>query len=98
VRDIRASGGYFLAVSDDAILGAIQTLARYGGVLAEPAAAAGAAALEVALASGCLAPDERVVVLITGTGLKTPQYLQPCGQVFGVHARLDEVEGALSEL
>lgn len=95
LRDVRESGGGFVAVSDDAILDAIQVLARQGGVLAEPAAAASFAAMRPALEAGLIERGERVVGLVTGTGLKTPQYLAPSGSVFQIGGALDEVAGAL---
>lgn len=95
VRDVRDSGGAFLTVSDDAICAAISTLSQRGGVLAEPAAAAGFAALEPALREGFLHQDERIVVLITGSGMKTLHYLQPGGQEYLVEGEVREVEQAL---
>ena len=70
LRDIRQSGGGGVTVPDGAIVEAIGRLARHTGVFAEPAAAAGLAGLEAALRHGLVARDERVVMLITGTGLK----------------------------
>ncbi|NNG16843.1 MAG: threonine synthase [Gemmatimonadales bacterium] len=67
---IRASGGSGVAVSDEAILTAIPRLASLSGVFAEPSAAAGLAGLDVALEEGLVERGERVVVLVTGTGLK----------------------------
>ena len=96
VRDVRDSGGAFIAVSDDAIRAAISTLSHNGGVLAEPAAAAGFAALEPALEAGLLAPDEHIVVVITGSGMKTLHYLQPGGAEYVVEGHdVSEVEQAL---
>ncbi len=70
VRAVRATGGAFLRVADEAILAAIPELARGSGVFAEPAAAAAWAGARQALADGLLAARERVVVLVTGSGLK----------------------------
>ncbi len=67
---VRASGGAGVRVSDDAILDAIGALARATGVFAEPAAAAALAGLLAALDEGAIGRDERVVLLVTGTGLK----------------------------
>jgi len=95
VRDVRRSGGGFVAVPDDAILHAIRTLAAHSGILAEPAAAASYAGLDPALEMGLIEREERIVVLITGSGLKTPRYLNPAGGAHQVRGTLDEVERAL---
>ena len=70
LRRIRESRGAGVRVSDDEIVASIQRLARSTGVFAEPAAAAVVAGLEQALRRDLVARDERVVLLITGTGLK----------------------------
>jgi threonine synthase len=67
---VRNTGGAFVAVSDDAILAAIPTMARWVGVFAEPAAAAGYAGLAKAAAEGLVGKDDRVLLLSTGSGLK----------------------------
>jgi threonine synthase len=67
---IRESAGAAVAVPDSAILKAIPFLARHTGILAEPAAAASLAGLEPALREGLIGRDERIVLLVTGHGLK----------------------------
>jgi threonine synthase len=70
LSEIRASGGGGVTVSDEAILAAISRLARSTGVFAEPAGAAALAGLEAALEEGLVDRDERVVLMVTGSGLK----------------------------
>lgn len=70
LREVRASKGAGVLVSDRAILDAIPRLARWTGVFAEPAAAAALAGLEAALGEDLVDRDERVVLMVTGTGLK----------------------------
>jgi threonine synthase len=70
LRAARETGGAYVSVSDEEILDAIPALAQGCGVFAEPAAAAAYAGLVEALNQGLVAPDERVVVLSTGSGLK----------------------------
>ena len=70
LRAVRESDGAFIRVDDEEIIAAIPTLARGCGVFAEPAAAAAYAGLVKAIEQGLVAPDERVVVLATGSGLK----------------------------
>ena len=67
---VKETDGAYLTVSDDEILAAIPALARGSGVFAEPAGAAAYAGLVKAVANGMVSPDERVVVLNTGSGLK----------------------------
>ena len=71
VRYIRASGGYGVTVSDEEILTAEKELARLTGVFAEPSGAASYAGLLRLLAEGKISPDEQVVLLVTGSGLKS---------------------------
>jgi len=70
LRRIRESDGAAVTVSDEVIVAAIARLARTTGVFAEPAAAAALAGLEQALSEGLIDRDERIVLMITGTGLK----------------------------
>jgi threonine synthase len=73
LRALRAAtqtGGAYLTVSDEAIVAAIAALGRDATVFAEPAAAAAYAGLEQWAAAGDRNPEETIVVLITGTGLK----------------------------
>ncbi len=70
LRRIRSSGGAGVAVDDSAIVAAIGRLAATTGVFAEPAAAAALAGLEAALDRKLVDRDERVVLLVTGSGLK----------------------------
>ena len=69
---VRASGGTIITVSDEEIVDAMRLLARTTGVWGEPAALAGIAALPSLLDRGFVGRDERVLVLLTGHGLKDP--------------------------
>ncbi|GAC1350499.1 MAG: threonine synthase [Ktedonobacteraceae bacterium] len=71
VRHIRNSGGFGVTVSDAEILAAEKSLAMRTGVFAEPAGAASYAGLLRLLEEGKLAKDEQVVLLVTGSGLKS---------------------------
>ena len=70
LRAVRDTAGSYVVVSDQAILSALVGLARDGCVFAEPAAAAAYAGLLQQAAAGDVQPDEQVVVLVTGNGLK----------------------------
>ena len=70
VRAVIESGGDAYTVPDTEILAAIPELARLAGVFAEPAAACAWACLKKMAQQKVIRPDERVVCLITGNGLK----------------------------
>jgi threonine synthase len=72
LRAVRASGGFAIAVPDDAISAALEEVARVEGFLMCPEAAATYAALERALSDGRIRRDERVVLFNCATGLKYP--------------------------
>ena len=67
---VRETDGAYIKVTDEEILAAIPALARGCGVFAEPAGAAAYAGLVKAVEQGLVHPDERIVVLSTGNGLK----------------------------
>ncbi len=70
LRTIRDSGGTAIAVSDAEIIAAMHEMARSEGLFACPEGAATLAAFKRLAASGLLRPEERVVLLNTGSGLK----------------------------
>jgi threonine synthase len=70
LRAVRESGGFMVAVSDGEILEAMGLLARETGVFGEPAGVTGFAGLRKALSHGKVKSSERVVVVVTGSGLK----------------------------
>jgi threonine synthase len=76
VRAVRAAvetGGQYLAVEDEAILRAISDMALWEGIFAEPAGASSYAGLVQAVEMGIIDPQESIVVLNTGNGLKDVQ-------------------------
>lgn len=70
VDAVRTSGGWGTHVSDDAILTAQRRLAGVEGIFAEPAAAAGVAALVEDLDRGRIGPGGHPVLILTGAGWK----------------------------
>jgi threonine synthase len=72
---MRKSGGSCAAVTDDEVIEAIGLLARTEGIFAETAGGVTIATLCKLVASGAVRPDERVVALVTGHGLKTVEAL-----------------------
>ena len=69
VRAARETGGTYLTVPDEAILAAIAELGRVG-IFAEPAASTAYAGLVKAVEEDLVGPDDPVLVLNTGSGLK----------------------------
>jgi len=67
-----ASGGWFLARDDEAILSAQKFLARSEGIFCEPASAVSVAGLMTALADEAVADGATIVCTLTGHGLKDP--------------------------
>ncbi len=64
-------GGTSGFVSDPEIFAGIDLLAATEGLLTEPAGGTTIAVLEKMAAAGTFAPDDTVVALITGNGMKT---------------------------
>ena len=96
LRQVRATGGAGVIVGDRAILESIPRLAGLTGVFAEPAAAAALAGLETALEEGSVDRTERVVLVITGSGLKdTAAARRAVEMPDAIEPRLDAVAAAL---
>lgn len=70
VRAIRESGGEAVEVSDEEILDCIRYLAKNEGIFGEPAGVASLAAFRKMVLEGKMSSHEKVVCLITGSGLK----------------------------
>jgi len=87
VRAVIESGGAAVTVPDEEILAAIPEMAAATGVFPEPAAATPWAAVKQMAKETHIAPDELVVCLVSGNGLKdigraqeaagTPQIIDP---------------------
>jgi threonine synthase len=69
VRAARETGGTYITVPDTEILKAIAELGKVG-IFAEPAASTAYAGLVKAVAEKLVAPDDPILVLSTGSGLK----------------------------
>ncbi len=66
--------GYFGAIDDDRILAAHRILSAEVGVFVEPASAIGVAGLLERAEAGEIPKGSRVVITVTGHGLKDPQW------------------------
>jgi threonine synthase len=67
---LRGSGGSAAMVADPAILDELRALARLEGLVCEPTSAVAFAALAKLARAGTIGADERVIVAVTGSGLK----------------------------
>jgi threonine synthase len=76
LRAVRETGGTAIAVSDAEMAEKMELLGRRAGILAAPEGAATLAAAAGLRRRGDLSPDERVVLINTGTGLKYPEALE----------------------
>jgi threonine synthase len=91
LRAIRESGGTAVAVSNEEIFRARTELREGEGLLVEFSSALAFAAARKLAAAGELSADERVVVVITSSGLKDPESMND-------HGELPETEPTLSSL
>jgi threonine synthase len=93
---VRETGGAYVTVTDEQILAAIPVLAQGSGIFAEPAGAAAYAGLLAALHQGLVRAEERIVLMITGNGLKdVASARKAVGEPLVVDANLDSVKSVL---
>ncbi|HBN08806.1 MAG TPA: threonine synthase [Cyanobacteria bacterium UBA8530] len=96
VRDIRNSKGFALSVSDEEILEAIAYTGKHGGVFAEPAGATSIAGLKKLIEQQKLDPDESIVAIVTGNGLKdVASAVKAAGKPFSIEPKLENVRQVL---
>jgi threonine synthase len=87
LRAVRESGGFAIAVSDEAIGAALDEVARVEGFLMCPEGAATYAAYKQSLAEGRISRDEQAVLFNCATGLKYP--LPPVTRTLDRHKPID---------
>lgn len=93
---VRETGGFALAVDDDAIREAVRRLAALEGVFAEPSGAVPVAALAALRTRGVLPAGSRVVCLITGHGLKDPMAANQEVETPAINPDVEQLFEALS--
>jgi len=97
LRAVRDSGGSMINVSDEEILAAMRTLGRTSGVFGEPAGVAGTAGLIKAVREGIIKAEEKVVVLVTGNGLKdVANAIRAAGEPLRVQPSLEALKEVLA--
>ncbi len=95
VRAARETGGSYILVSDAEILAAIGELGK-AGIFAEPAGATAYAGLAKAAAAGLVAPNDPVLALNTGSGLKDVRAaMQAAGEARVIEPTLEAVKRVL---
>jgi threonine synthase len=87
LRAVRESGGFAIAVSDEAIVSGLEEAAREEGFLMCPEGAATYAAYKASLADGRVGKDEQVLLFNCATGLKYP--LPPIHRALDRHKPID---------
>ncbi len=98
LRAVRESEGLFLAVSDEEILEAMRVLGRGAAVFAEPAGAAGFAGLIKLVREGRIGPDERIVVMVTGNGLKDVESaIKATGKPYLIEPTMDDLRRLMTQ-
>jgi threonine synthase len=95
---VRETGGAYIKVSDEEILASIPVLGQSMGVFAEPAGAASLSGLKKALELNLVGPDERMVMIVTGNGLKDiASARKSVGEPYVVDANLGAVQKLVGE-
>jgi len=94
----RRTGGAIDAVDDDEIREGVALLARTTGIFTETAGGVTTAVLAKLAARGEIDPDERVVLYITGDGLKTLDCARGSFELVEVDPGLEAFEAAEGEL
>ncbi len=92
----RRSGGGVDSVTDDEIRDGIRLLARTTGIFTETAGGVTTATLRKLAERGDIGVDERVVLVITGDGLKTLDAVRGTFDVHEIDATVDSFEAAVS--
>ncbi len=87
----RRTGGAVYAVAEDEVGANMGLLAEYAGIFGETAAGVSLGALRRAVHEGELGADDRVVLVVTGDGLKTPGPVAARLDPIGIDAGADQV-------
>ena len=88
----RRTGGSIEAVSDDEVRAGIRLLARTTGIFTETAGGVTTAVLAKLAEQGAIADDERVVLVITGDGLKTLDAVRGTFERHEIDASVEDFE------
>jgi len=92
-----ATGGSISAVTEEEILEGIELLARTAGIFTETAGGVTTAVFAKLARAGAIDPDERVVIYITGDGLKTLDAVAPRVRRHPIEATVASFEAAVAD-
>jgi threonine synthase len=96
LRAVRETSGAYVDVPDNEILSAIPQVAQLTGVFSEPSSAAVYAGAKRAVQSKLIQPDESLLLLMTGNGLKDiKRAQQSVAQGLRVQPNLESIKQAL---
>jgi threonine synthase len=93
----RRTGGAVDAVTDDEIRAGIRLLAETTGIFTETAGGVTTATLAKLAERGDIGPDERVVLVITGDGLKTLDAVKGTFESYEINPSFDDFEATVEQ-
>jgi threonine synthase len=94
----RRTGGTIEAVSDEEITAGIRLLAETTGIFTETAGGVTTAVLAKLAEAGAIDPEERVVAVITGEGLKTLDATRESFRIEEIEPTLADFEAGVADL
>ena len=97
LRAVRESGGTAVVVSNDEIERARTALREREGLLVEFSSAMPLAAVKKLLATGEVSSAERIVMLVTSTGLKDPEEMNDHGEAPDVQPTIESLANVLEK-
>jgi len=99
LRAVRDTEGEYITVSDVEILEAMRILARGAAIFGEPAGVTGFAGLQRMVREGRISPEERIVVLVTGNGLKdVGSAIKASGTPYLIEPSLNDLNSLVGKL
>jgi len=98
VKAIKESRGFAISVSDERIIQAIPKLARETSVFGEPVGVTPLAALQKAVSNNIIKDGEKIIVLVTGNGLKDiNSAMKSVGRPMKINPDIKELEKIVSK-
>jgi threonine synthase len=98
LKAIKESKGFTVSVSDEQIIPAIPELARETSVFGEPSGVTPFAALQKAVSNNRIRDDEKIVILMSGNGLKDiDSAMKSVGRPLTMNPDIKELERIVSK-